>query len=59
LLTFGVNPGAGYRINSWLAVGAGFSVLCATLDQKAAINSQLTDPGFGDGQLKIEDDDVA
>jgi long-chain fatty acid transport protein len=59
LLVFGVNPGAGYRVNSWLSVGAGFSVLYATLDQKAAVNNQVTDPGFGDGELKLEEDDAA
>ncbi len=59
LLTFALNPGAGYRINNWLSVGAAFSVLLANLDQEAAINNQVTDPGFGDGKLEIEDDDVA
>jgi len=24
LLTFGVNPGAGYRVNNWLSVGAAY-----------------------------------
>jgi long-chain fatty acid transport protein len=33
-LTFGINPGVGYRINSWLSLGAGFSILYAKLDQK-------------------------
>ena len=27
LLTFGVNPGVGYRINDWLSVGAGVTLL--------------------------------
>jgi len=58
MLIFGVNPGAGYRVNKWLSVGAGVSVLYATLDQKAAVNNEVTDPGFGDGELKIESDDV-
>jgi long-chain fatty acid transport protein len=58
-LTFGINPGVGYRINSWLSLGAGFSILYAKLEQKAAINNQLTDgAGFPDGEIKIEDDDV-
>ena len=34
-------------------------MLYATLDQKAAVNNQVTDPGFGDGELKLEEDDVA
>ena len=57
-LTFGVNPGIGYRINEFVSVGGGFSVLHAELDQKAAINNSITDPGTPDGQIKIEDDDV-
>ena len=61
LLLFGLNPGAGYRVNKWLSVGAGFSVLYATLDQKAAINNSAVpgQAGQSDGKLKIEDDDVA
>jgi long-subunit fatty acid transport protein len=31
LLTFGVNPGVGYRVNDRLSVGAGFSILYAEL----------------------------
>jgi len=58
LLVFGINPGAGYRINNWLSVGAGFSMLYATLDQQAAVNNQVTDPGFADGELKLDSDDV-
>jgi long-chain fatty acid transport protein len=61
LLTFGVNPGAGYRVNNWLSVGAGFSVLYATLDQKAAINNSAVPgqlPGSADGKLELDADDV-
>jgi len=58
-LTFLINPSVGYRINNWLSIGAGVDILYAKLDQKAAINNQLTDgAGFPDGKLKIEDDDV-
>jgi len=39
LLTYGVNPGVGYRVNEWLSLGVGFSVLHAQLDQKAAVNN--------------------
>lgn len=56
LVTFGVNPGVGYRLNDWFSVGAGLSVLYADLTQKAAIHNAF-DPG-GDGELKIKDDDV-
>ena len=61
MLTYGVNPGAGYRINNWLSLGAGFSVLYATLDQKAAINNGAVpgQAGLADGSLELDDDDVA
>ena len=60
MLTFGVNPGAGYRVNNWLSVGAGFSVLYATLDQKVAINNSAVpgQAGLSDGKLEIDSDDV-
>jgi long-chain fatty acid transport protein len=60
LLTFGVNPGAGYRVNKWLAVGAGFSVLYATLDQRAAVNNSAVpgQAGLSDGKLELDADDV-
>jgi long-chain fatty acid transport protein len=57
-LTFAVNPGIGYRINKWLSLGGGATVLYAKLEQKTAINNQLTDPGSPDGQIKVDDDDV-
>jgi long-chain fatty acid transport protein len=56
LLTFGINPGAGYRVNDWLSLGAGFSVLYAELTQKAAVQNAF-DP-VGDGELKLEDDNT-
>ena len=58
MLTMGVNPTAGYRVNRWLSVGAGVGVVYATLDQKTAVNNEATDPGFGDGELKLDADDV-
>ena len=60
LLTYGINPGAGYRVNNWLSVGAGFSVLYATLDQKAAINNSAVpgQAGLADGKLELDADDV-
>ena len=60
LLTFGVNPGAGYRVNNWLSVGAGVSVLYATLDQKAAVNNSAVpgQTGLADGKLELDADDV-
>jgi long-chain fatty acid transport protein len=61
LLTFSLNPGVGYRVNNWLSLGAGFSVLYAELDQRAALNNSAVpgQAGLSDGQLKFEDDDVA
>jgi long-chain fatty acid transport protein len=56
LLTFGINPGVGYRVNDWLSLGAGFSVLYAELTQKAAVRNAF-DP-VGDGELKLEEDDT-
>ena len=61
LLTFGLNPGIGYRINDRLSVGAGFSVMYAELKQKVAINNAAVplQAGLPDGELRLEDDDVA
>jgi long-chain fatty acid transport protein len=61
LITFGVNPGVGYRVNEQLSVGAGFSILYADFNQKVAINNAaaLGAPGVPDGELSLEDDDVA
>lgn len=57
-LTFNISPGIGYRINNWLSLGGGATILYAKLDQKTAINNQLTDPGVPDGEIKVDDDDV-
>ena len=61
LVTFGINPSAAYRVNNWLSVGAGFSVLYAKLDQKAAINNSAVpgQAGMSDGKVELEDSDVA
>jgi long-chain fatty acid transport protein len=56
--TLGINPGVGYRVNNWLSIGAGFSIVYAQLEQKTAINNQVTDPGTPDGQIKVKDDDM-
>lgn len=60
LVTLGVNPGAGYRVNDWLSLGAGFSIVYAELTQKAAVNNAAVpgQAGLSDGRLEIEDDDV-
>jgi len=61
LLTFGVNPGAGYRISNWLSLGAGFSVMWADFEQKAAVNNSAVpgQAGLADGKLELDEDDVA
>jgi long-chain fatty acid transport protein len=61
LLTFGINPSMAYRINDLLSVGGGFNIVYAKLTQKAAINNGAVpgQVGLADGELKLEDDDVA
>lgn len=60
LITFGVNPGVGYRVTDRLSVGAGFSVMEAKLHQTVAVNNAAVpgQSGLGDGELKLEDSDV-
>ena len=60
LLTYGINPGVGYRVNNWLSLGAGVSVLYASLDQKVAINNGAVpgQAGLDDGSLELDDNDV-
>ena len=60
LLTIGVNPTAGYRLNRWLSVGAGVGILHAALDQEAAVNNSAVpgQAGLADGKLKLDADDV-
>jgi long-chain fatty acid transport protein len=61
LLTFGINPSMAYRINDLLSVGGGLNIVYAKLTQKAAINNGAVpgQAGLADGELKLEDDDVA
>jgi len=54
-LTFGINPGVGYRLNDHWSVGAGVSAVNSSLSQKTAIRN--LGPNQADGQLKLEDDD--
>jgi len=56
--SFLLNPGIGYRVNRWLSVGGGLGIVSANLKNKAAINNQVTDPGFPDGKIEFEDDDM-
>ena len=55
-ITVGFNPAAAYRINDWLSVGGGISMVYAELDQKAAINNALD--ALPDGELEMKDDDI-
>ncbi len=59
LVTMGVNPGVGYKANDWLSLGAGFSMLYGTLDQKVAVNNNPLGIGNDpDGRLELDQDDV-
>ena len=42
-LTFGITPSIGYRINERLSLGGGANIVYAELNQKTAVNNQLTD----------------
>jgi long-chain fatty acid transport protein len=55
LVFMGVHPNIGYRVNDWLSVGAGVSIMYGELNQKVAVNNPLNNP---DGQLKLDADDL-
>jgi len=55
-LTFGINPVAAYRINKWLSVGGGFSLVYSNYKARTAIRN--LEPESGDGRLKFEDSDL-
>jgi long-chain fatty acid transport protein len=55
MVLIGINPNVAYRVNDWLSVGAGSSIMYGELNQKVAVNNPLNNP---DGQLKIDDDDL-
>ncbi len=50
------NGSVGYRINDWLSVGAGVSVVHGELKYKAALNNLLD--GAADGRLNFNDTDA-
>ena len=59
LVTMGLNPGVGYKFNNWLSLGAGFTMLYGSLDQKVAVNNNPLGIGNDpDGRLKLDQDDV-
>ena len=54
LLTVNLNPSVAYRVNDWLSLGAGMSVMYAKLEQTVAVP-----PPMGTGEVKIDGDDFA
>ncbi|MEJ2519379.1 MAG: outer membrane protein transport protein [Desulfuromonadales bacterium] len=59
LLTLGINPNIGYRVNDWLSIGAGVSILYGELNQEVAIiNNPAGIFSSPDAKLKIESDDI-
>jgi len=58
LLTFGVSPTVAYRVNNWLSIGAGPTIIYGSLEQKAAINNAVAEGvPYPDGSIEAEDDD--
>jgi long-chain fatty acid transport protein len=55
-LTFGVNPVAAYRINKYLSVGAGVSMVAAEYGGETALRN--LEPGASDGRLKFDAYDI-
>ena len=55
-LTFGVNPVAAYRINKYISVGGGVSLVVSNYEAKTALRN--LEPGSSDGRLKFEDYDA-
>lgn len=55
LLTVGFSPTVSYRVNDWLSIGAGPTVLFGKLKQKTAVNNVLD--GLPDGKLTAKDTD--
>jgi len=55
-LTLGVNPVAAYRINKYLSIGGGVSMVVSNYEAKTALRN--LEPGSSDGRLKFEDYDV-
>ena len=59
LLTMGVTPAVGYKVNHWFSVGGGATLLYGKLKQDMAVNtSPLGVRDLDDGTLKIDSDDV-
>jgi long-chain fatty acid transport protein len=57
LVTMAAGPSIGYRLNEQWSIGGSVFALYGDLDQRAAINNSITDPGTPDGELRFEQDD--
>jgi long-chain fatty acid transport protein len=60
LLTMGITPSVGYKVNHWFSVGGGATILYGKLKQDMAVN--INPPGprdLADGTLEIDSDDVS
>ncbi len=55
-LTSIANGGLGYRINDWLSVGGGLSLVYGELDAQTNINNRFD--GSADGRIKFKDSDT-
>ena len=59
LLTMGVTPSVGYKVNDWFSVGGGATILYGKLKQDMAINtSPLGARDLRDGLLEVDSNDV-
>jgi len=61
LLTMGVTPSVGYKVNDWFSVGGGVTILYAKFTQDMAVNTGAPTAGprnLDDGKLKIDSDDL-
>ncbi len=55
-LTAIANGAVGYRVNDWLSVGGGVSLVYGELEAETAINNRLD--GGADGRMKLKADDT-
>lgn len=55
-LTACINPSIGYRLNDYISIGGGVSVVGGKMYTKVAVNSPR--PGQDDGSLKYKDTDI-
>jgi long-chain fatty acid transport protein len=58
LLTLTANPSVAYRVNNWLSIGAGATVMYADLTYKLAA-PPINPPVGGAGKVKVDGDDFA